>query len=507
MLGRSFRTGRGSVSAALVVAVAAGIIAVASSSGSSALLPKNAIRLDVGGNATGSPIQPWFIGLSTEYTSLESYAGSNPRALSQTFIKLVENLAPGASPVIRIGGDSTDWTWWPPGGGARPPWARYALTPRWLAVARSLALATGGHLIIGINFEADSRQLAGAEAGAMVRGIGRRLIDAFELGNEPEVYSEIGWYNDARGVGVLGRPTSYGFRGFLPDFRAVSSALPAGVPIAGPALALTWPLSTARPFLASNPRVRTFTFHFYPLKRCFNPLSSPTFPTLAHLLDVQSGGPPPGTAAAVAAAHARGVLVRVDELNSVSCRGLGGLSDSFASALWIVDALFHLARAGVDGVNIHTLPHVSYQPFSFDRSGGRMLAQVKPMYYGLMLFARAAPAGSRLLPTIRPPDNQLRTWATRASTGAVRLVMINDSPVRSLTVAVRLPRPAARATVAYLTAPGLTARGGVRLAGQSFTTSATLAGNRHVTVLQAIQSRYLVRLAPASAALLTMTPS
>jgi hypothetical protein len=494
--------------AAPVVVAAAAVIAAAQVNGDPpSVLPRDAIGVNVGSTPTTAPIRPGFVGISTEFTSLLPYAGADPNTLNPTLVRLVEDLAPGASPVIRIGGDSTDWAWLPAAATARPPWARFVLTSRWLAVARALALATGGRLILGINFEADSRAAAGAESRALLSGIGRDQILAFELGNEPEVYGEIGWYADSAGAAVLGRPPSYGFRAFVRDYREVSSAIPGSVPLAGPALALTWPLTVAGRFLAANPRVRLFTFHFYPLKRCYNPRSSPTYPTLAHLMELRSGGPPAGAAAAIAAAHARGIEVRVDELNSVSCKGLPGLSDSFASALWILDALFHIARSGVDGVNIHTLPHVSYQLFTFRRIGGRWEARVKPMYYGLLLFSQAAPTGSRLLPTSHPPDNELRSWATRGSRGTVRVVLINDSASRVLTLAVRPPRPAGAATLERLTAPGLTATGGVSIGGQSFgsvTATAMLQGRLRVSALAPIQDRYVVELPPASAALLTV---
>jgi len=40
----------------------------------------------------------------------------------------------GQAPVLRIGGDSTDTTWWPTPGLRPPPGVTYSLSPRWLAV-------------------------------------------------------------------------------------------------------------------------------------------------------------------------------------------------------------------------------------------------------------------------------------------------------------------------------------------------------------------------------------
>ena len=212
--------------------------------------------------------------------------------------------------------------------------------------------------------------------------------------------------------------------------------------------------------------------------------------------------------AAVAVAHARGLPMRLDELNSVSCKGQTGLSDTFASALWALQALYGMARTGVDGVNIHTLDDVPYEPFAFSQPSGRWQASVKPLYYGLLAFARAAPAGARFLRTTTPGrEGDMRSWATRASDGTVRLVLINNSSQRSRVIAVRPPAPATgAATLERLTAPSLTATSGVSLGGQSYgasTATGQLAGPLQTAALDPVQGRYVVSLPPASAALVT----
>ena len=94
-----------------------------------------------------------------------------------------------------------------------------------------------------------------------------------------------------------------------------------------------------------------------------------------------------------APAHALGAKLRVGEMNSVSCSGAPGVSDTFASALWALDILFHLAQEGVDGVNFHTFVKAYYRPFYFSQVNGRWSANVAPMYYGMLAFARAARPG------------------------------------------------------------------------------------------------------------------
>jgi hypothetical protein len=491
----------------LAGATTVALLAVAPTGQAGPSIPSRALRIDVSAVAVSRPIAPGFLGLSIEYRSAPYYFGSDRAAPNPLFISLVRQLTPGQSPVIRFGGDTTDWTWWPTPGVARPPGIRYALGPSWVASTRASAETLGARLILGLNFESDSAAIARTEAGELLSGLGPGVIAGFELGNEPEVYGSLGWYENAHGAGVPGRPGGYGFGAYLRDYRRVSAALPRAVPLVGPASgAPAWLAGLGR-YLRADPRVRLVTFHRYPLHRCFTPPSSPDYPTVANLLaPAASSGPADSLQQAVRAAHARALPFRVDELNSVSCGGARGVSDTFASALWVLDTLFNMARVGVDGVNIHTFRNAIYEPFAFGHAAGGWTARVRPMYYGLLLFARAVPPGAQLLATTTTPA-ALRVWATRAPDGSVRVVLINDSLSHFVTTAVRPPRAASDATAERLRAPRVRARAGITIAGQAFGTStatATLAGAVRQQALTAVQGRFVVRLPPASATLVTI---
>ena len=112
---------------------------------------------DVTGAVVGDPVPSGFVGMSIEIKALERYAGSNPAAVDPVFVQLIKDIAPEQSPVLRIGGDSTDWTWWPVAHVARPPGVKYTLTPNWMHVARAARDASRGHLILGVDLEADNR--------------------------------------------------------------------------------------------------------------------------------------------------------------------------------------------------------------------------------------------------------------------------------------------------------------------------------------------------------------
>ncbi len=354
------------------------------------------------GAPEGRPIQPGFLGFSIEFQAIRDYTGSDPRRINPVFIQLIRNLSPGQAPVIRIGGDSTDASWVPTPGIHPPPQVTYKLTPSWYATTAAPIHALGAKLMVGINLGADQPALAAAEARRDVQAF-KGSLQAFEIGNEPNVYNKIAAYRTASGSPVLTRPPSFDYPQYANQFRAIARRLPA-LPLAGPALAAgpkpvhgSW-TEMMTSFMAGNPRLRYLTIHRYPLRNCFVAPTSPQYPTVPNLLSSYStAAMAAGIARYVQLAHAAGRKLRIDELNSVACHGKRGVSDVFASSLWAVDALFELARLGVDGVNLHTLPHSAYQLFSFSHARGRWSAGVAPVYYGLYLFSQAAPPGSRLL--------------------------------------------------------------------------------------------------------------
>lgn len=464
--------------------------------------PPRPRELRIGGPVTQRAIAPGFVGLSFEYPAVPAYAGSDPRAIDGVFVQLIRNLAEGSSPLLRIGGNTTDTTWWPVKRLATPPGVLFTLTRRWMGVTRALASRLGARLILGINLEADSPTVAGVEARALLAGIGRKRVQALELGNEPELYDVFTWGRS----GALGRPRkSYTFAAFNKDYTRIVRSLP-NVPFAGPAQgAPSWVRRLGR-FLSDHSRVSIATVHRYPLQLCYVKPSNPNYPTIANLLAPYSSRDQAlGIAEAARVAHAHGVPFRIDEMNTISCGSVPGVSESFASALWAVNALFQMARVGVDGVNIHSFPDFD-SLFSFTRVHRRWRGVVEPEYYGLEMFTQAAPTGSQLLRVSPTGVPQLKAWATRARDRTIRIVVINDGATRQV-VSVHPAGMRTTGTVERLEAPSITARRGVTLAGQSFgasTSTGLLAGRRRTSTVVRKAGGYVVAVPGGSAAMLTL---
>jgi hypothetical protein len=454
------------------------------------------------------PVVPQgFLGLSIEYPALEAYAGSDPTSLDPVFEQLVRNLAPGQAPVLRIGGNSADRTWWPVAGVERPPGVTFDITRQWIGVTRALAQKLGAHLILGVNLEQDNPRLAAAEARALIDGVGQGTVRALELGNEPDLYAAFPWYRAGR-HGVLGRPKGYDEAAFISDFSGFTGALP-HVPLAGPSLSgMMWTRDLG-PFLAAEPHLGLVTLHRYPLQVCLTPRTSARYPTIARLLSpATSTELAESFAPYVALARAHGLSLRVDELNTVSCGADPAVSKSFASALWALNTLFGLASVGVSGVNIHTFPGAGYELFKISRQGEQWRAAVSPEYYGMLMFAQATPPGSHLLSVSPTGVPGVNVWATRATDGTVRVVLANEG-ARTHELAVRMPGNFKSAAVVRLTAPSASSTSGVTLGGQSFgseTTSGRLAGPAHGASVGSADGRYHVEVPATSAAMLVLTP-
>lgn len=209
----------------------------------------------------------------------------------------------------------------------------------------------------------------------------------------------------------------------------------------------------------------------------------------------------------VRVAHARGLSFRLDELNSVACGGRRHVSDTFASALWMLDALLELARTGVDGVNVHTFPHAAYEPFSFSRRAGRWQADVHPEYYGLLMFARAAPPGSRILSTRGGFSDAIKRWAILAPDGTLRVVLINKGD-RPRHIGLRSPpRYSQSGLITRLVAPTPFARSDVTIGGQGFGTSTStgvLSGQSRLERVAAQSGVFPITLPAWSATMLTL---
>jgi hypothetical protein len=460
------------------------------------------VTVTVSGSTIGPAVSAGFVGLATEFPDIEKEVGTNPADPDIPFEHLVRGLAPYGGLSLRIGGDSTDWAWWPVPGMSQPPWVRWAMTPTWAAVTKKLADDLHAHLIVGINMEADSTTVASAEVRAISSHIGSSVPITYELGNEPELYSKFPFYNDARGHPVLGRPKGYSLPDITEQWSRIADALPP-VRLAGPGYSSLNALPGVGQFLDDTRKLSLLTVHSYPLRstRCGGK------PQESHLFEptsLQDLAAEVGSWTDIARQHA--IPLRVDEMNSVTCGGMPGLSNTFGPALWALNILPLYAQAGLEGVNFQARPFSAQNLVEARETHSGWQVQIQPEYYGLLAFAQLTPPGSHIL-QVAPLPAGLYAWAVKTPQGQTHVAVTN---VGASTTDVAIPaagaRGAARVEILRAVSGGLRSSGRVTLGGQTISASTgQLSGTPVTTTAPASHGTYNVKVPADSAAILTFT--
>jgi hypothetical protein len=303
------------------------------------------------------------------------------------------------------------------------------VTPAMLDTIAWLARSLRGPVTLGLNLALDDPANARALATAARARLPRGALDTLEIGNEPDLYTRGHVFTVPGHVHRRVRKRAvYDPAIYRRDATAYLDALSAR-PTLAPRLAVAgfagpgwWPTLPAL-IGSTGHRVGALSAHLYALPRC---AGSP--PPLSWLLTATASR---GRAATleplVALGHARGLPVRVTELNSAACGGRPGWSNTFTAALWLTDTLFALAHDGVDQADVHTWAHARYA--LFDVTGNR--AVPRPPLTAMLAFARATPPGSRLVPARTSPGAPLRAWATVDAQRRVRVALIARGAVRA----------------------------------------------------------------------------
>ena len=423
------------------------------------------LRLTVHPRELGNPITPEFTGLSYETSQLSdpSYFAPDNVLLAALHKRL------GASGILRIGGNTSEFSVWTPDG-ARPadeppqasapkvaatgpdtgraPPPRRPVTPLAITNLRGFLDRSGWRLIYGLNMGTESPETVADEAACVASVMGDKLV-GFQLCNEPDLF----WKNGLR-------TTAYGYEQFAAEWRrfflAVRQRVP-GAPFAGPDTANNTQWLTR---FADEQRhdLAFLSQHYY----AEGPPTDPSM-TLERLL---TANPKLEAqfAAAAAARQATGLAFRMAETNSCYGGGKAGVSDTFASALWAAHLMYQLAQTGATGVNFHGGGYGWYTPVAGTRAEG---FAARPVYYGMLLFA-AAGAGHLVRTEIAGADDtsSLAAYGLMTREGALKVVALNKSLDTDVTLAIHASG-AKRGLAIRLIAPRPNDTTGVTLGGSA----------------------------------------
>jgi hypothetical protein len=488
----SVRARRTAALAAVGAFVAAGLLVFAATP--SGAPDAVAVSVAIDARHPGRPVPRSFNGLSFELTSLRQIARF---WRSGNMVALLRSLGPG---VLRFGGASADTRIaWNDRATPLPSWATAGLEARDLRELKRLADRSGWQVLLTIGLAHFDIRAAAREAAAAKAALGGSLV-GFELGNEPNSYAEHGlrtlpW----RFLLYAGEARAY--------WRAIAKTAP-GVPLYGPDVSGStifkrWGRGEARRL---HPAV--LTAHHYPLG-C-RQVPAPTIEALLspHVRALEAVS----VRRFMAVAHASAIPFRLDETNTVSCGGVSGISDTFASALWATDYLAGAMAAGMAGINLHGNPAncAGYTPLCAPTPqtllNGELRAQ--PEWYALVL--ERALIGDRPVRAIVSQQGRgnLDITALQSPGGGLHVVVVDDDPLEDppSVVSLRVGRRFGAASLLALTAPSPTAESGVKLGGRTVARD----GGWHQPAALPHSPNHggivKVQLPPSSAMLVTLAP-
>jgi hypothetical protein len=382
-----------------------------------------------------------FMGLSYEKESI-SYAYFH--ASNHNLIALFRRLGNG---VLRLGGGSVDQILWNPDSAEA---THSQVSPTNIQALAGFLKATGWPCLYGINLATSTPALAAAEVASVVALLGSNLF-GITIGNEPDEYGMPGSY-------FAGNWTLEDYLKRWKAFRAAILKAEPGVLITGPdggganhIFSWTFPFVQA---VTAN-EITLMTEHYYRASGAATTstadfLVSPD-PRLTGILTVLNAG-----------AERLGVPYRLSECNSFANGGAPGVSDSYASSLWVIDFLFAAALGGSTGVNMHGGgSSAGYEPIA-DHSGA--VLEVRPEYYGLLLFAMAG-TGTLLQTLLSTGTANVTAYAVRTRTGGLNLIFVNKDSVQDLKITIEANQTIQTASAQTMTGPSLTAISGVTIQG------------------------------------------
>lgn len=402
--------------------------------------PTTSGTLAIGSSQVGS-VGSSFTGLSVEKSILAiPYFSRNNTDLIGLYTRL------GISQ-LRIGGGSVDTTQWDPNGKGR---ASGKVAPSDIDALAAFLRATGWKALYGVNLATSTPEAAASEVSYVVQSLGDYLF-GIEIGNECNSYK--GKYFPTWNLQI--------FEDRWETFRnAIVQAAP-GVVLTGPGTSggtrgiTNWAVPFGRD--VGRQQIALLTQHYYrgPAADSSSTaanLISPDATLVEDLALLKTG------------AADIGVPFRVTETNSYSGGGKQGVSNSYASALWVIDHLFTIALGGCSGANLHGGGSGSYTPIA-STSGGAV-SGVRPEYYGMLLFTLAG-QGALLRTNLSVEGLDATAYAVQASDGSLSLVVVNKDATQNLNLRVDCGRAVTSASLIAMTAPALEATNGVQIQGAS----------------------------------------
>jgi uncharacterized protein (TIGR03437 family) len=199
----------------------------------------------------------------------------------------------------------------------------------------------------------------------------------------------------------------------------------------------------------------------------------------------------------LAVSQSADVPYRIAETNSFYGGGAPNISNSYGSALWVIDHLFDCASNGALGINLHGGGDIAFYTPIADSNG--VVIEARPEFYGVTLFTLAG-QGMLLKTAIDTAGLNATAYTIKSANGALNLV-INNKDLRSLNATIHLPQAASAAQMIQLTGPSVSSLTGVTIQGSAIKPNGAFAPGP-ATQLPVSGSTVSCYVSPISAALI-----
>jgi hypothetical protein len=452
------------------------------------------VSVSVNARHPGAPVPENFLGLSFEASALPQIASY---ANQGDLVEMLRSLGVG---VIRFGGVTSDIdVGWADETMARPSWAPEELDPSDLQGLGALAARSGWRVLLSLGLGHFEPEAAASEAAAAKAALGESL-QAIELGNEPNSYALHGLRSEPW--------TAVQYDEQVATYRSAIEAVAPGIALAGPDVSGSSAFEKWGPAEVVDQRPALLTGHHYPLG-----CNEVPAPTITQLLSPQTRkAEAVSLGRYVGISQAGATPFRLDETNTVSCGGVAGISNTFASALWAVGYLSQAMAMGVSGINLEGNPTNcgGYTPVCAPTaealSSGALVAE--PEWYALLLLR--AQLGERPIETIAtaPGKPNVEVVTFLAGDGTLHYVVVDDEPpgARTVALALRVGKGFHGASVLSLTAPSPTSLSGVELGGTAVAPDGSWTQPIRLPHAANVDGVITVSMKPSSAALISVSP-
>jgi hypothetical protein len=421
-------------------------------SGSPLPLPSGPVvqgSLTVTTTAVGA-IPSRFVGLSYEKLAM-SYGYFH--ASNHNLIELFRHLGAG---VLRLGGGAVDRLLWTSSTNGTHQQISSTNVKNLAGFLRS----TGWLCLYAINLATSTPALAAEEVGFVVSALGESLL-GIEIGNEPDEYGVTGKF-------FAGNWTFQNFMDRWDAFRSAILQAAPHVPITGPAAGggnhiSTWTLPFGQ--IVTPSELTLLTQHYYRQSGASATSTATFLVSPDNQLTTDVG-------ILKAGAQQLGIPYRISECNSFFNGGAAGVSNSYASSLWVLDFLFDAAMGGATGVNMHGGGNApGYTPIA-DDSGA--VIEARPEYYGLLLFALAG-TGTLLETQLSAGSVDVTAYAVRTPSGGLNIILVNKDTLQNVTLTIQANQAIETASMQIMTGPSLAAVSGVAIQGATMNKDGTFA--------------------------------